>query len=127
MANQVGPGTVGGAAQQPGGLDRAAEGAGSAGYAAVSPDTFGTEPQTQASLAHQAPGSSTTHAAHVAYHGRPVSWVAVSLIMVGFVVGGLALVFGHHGPTWWLFWTGAGLAAIGALLALASDIFEDWY
>ena len=36
--------------------------------------------------------------------------------MVAFVVGGLALVFG---PTWWLFWVGLGLAAVGALLALA--------
>ncbi len=44
------------------------------------------------------------------FHGRPVSWVAVSIIMVGFLVGGLALVFG---PTWWLFWVGPGLAALG--------------
>ena len=29
-----------------------------------------------------------------AFHGRPVSWVAVSIIMVGFVVGGVALIFG---------------------------------
>jgi len=34
------------------------------------------------------------------FHGRPVSWVAVSLITVAFLVGGLALIFG---PTWWLF------------------------
>jgi hypothetical protein len=53
-----------------------------------------------------------------------VSWVAVSLITAGFLVGGLALVFG---PTWWLFWVGAGLAAVGGLLALATNIFEDWY
>jgi hypothetical protein len=53
-----------------------------------------------------------------------VSWVAVSIIMVGFVAGGLALVFG---PTWWLFFTGLALAAVGGLLALAVNIFEDWY
>ena len=41
------------------------------------------------------------------FHGRPVSWVAVSIIMLGFLVGGLALVFG---TIWWLFWTGLGLA-----------------
>jgi hypothetical protein len=58
------------------------------------------------------------------YHGRSVSWVAVTLIVVAFVAGGLALVFG---PTWWLFWVSLGLAAIGALLALATNIFEDWY
>ena len=38
------------------------------------------------------------------FHGRPVSWVAVSIIMAGFLAGGLGLVFG---PTWWLFWAGA--------------------
>jgi hypothetical protein len=58
------------------------------------------------------------------YHGRTVSWVAVTLILIGFVAGGLALVFG---PTWWLFWVSLGVAAIGGLLGLATNIFEDWY
>jgi len=58
------------------------------------------------------------------FHGRPVSWVAVTIIMVGFLIGGLALVFG---PTWWLFWTGLGLVVIGGLLAASTNIFEDWY
>ncbi len=58
------------------------------------------------------------------FHGRAVSWVAVSIIMVGFLVGGLGLVLG---PAWWLFWTGVGLSVIGGLLALATNIFEDWY
>jgi hypothetical protein len=58
------------------------------------------------------------------FHGRPVSWVAVSTITAGFIVGGLGLCLG---PTWWLFWAGAGLVAVGGLLALATHIFEDWY
>jgi hypothetical protein len=58
------------------------------------------------------------------FHGRPVSWVAVSIIMVGFVVGGLALIIG---PTWWLFWVAIGLVVVGGLIALSTDIFEDWY
>ena len=58
------------------------------------------------------------------FHGRPVSWVAVSIIMAGFLVGGLGLVIG---PTWWLFWVGAGAAIVGGLLALGTHIFEDWY
>jgi len=58
------------------------------------------------------------------FHGRPVSWVAVSIIMVGFLIGGLALVFG---PTWWLFWAGLGVVVIGGLLAASTNIFEDWY
>ena len=58
------------------------------------------------------------------FHGRPVSWVAVSIIMAGFLAGGLGLVFG---PTWWLFWVGAGAAIVGGLLALGTHIFDDWY
>jgi hypothetical protein len=58
------------------------------------------------------------------HHGRPVSWVAVSTIMLAFLIGGLGLILG---PAWWLFWLGAGLAAAGSLLALATDIFADWY
>jgi hypothetical protein len=58
------------------------------------------------------------------FHGRPVSWVAVSIMMAGFLIGGLSLVFG---TIWWLFWTAAGLVIIGGLLAAATNIFEDWY
>ena len=29
---------------------------------------------------------------HEAHHGRPASWVAVSIIIVGFIVGGIAMV-----------------------------------
>ena len=58
------------------------------------------------------------------FHGRSVSWVAVSIIMAAFLMGGLALVFG---PTWWLFWVSLGIAAVGGLLALATGIFDDWY
>ena len=58
------------------------------------------------------------------HHGRPVSWVAVSIMMAAFLVGGFGLVLG---PTWWLFWVGAGMCAVGGLLALATNIFDDWY
>ena len=58
------------------------------------------------------------------FHGRPVSWVAVSTMMAGFLVGGFGLILG---PIWWLFWVGAGMVAAGGLLALATNIFEDWY
>jgi hypothetical protein len=37
-------------------------------------------------------------------------------------MGGLGLVLG---PTWWLFWAGAGVAAVGGIMALATDIFAD--
>jgi hypothetical protein len=63
-------------------------------------------------------------AAAGSHHGRPVSWVAVCTIMAGFLVGGLGLILG---PTWWLFWVGVGMCAVGGLLALATHIFDDWY
>ncbi len=59
-----------------------------------------------------------------AHHGRPVSWVAVSIIIIGFVVGGIAMVVG---PAWWLFWTGVGIVVIGGIFAWFGRILDDWY
>ena len=61
---------------------------------------------------------------HESHHGRPASWVAVSIIVVGFTVGGIALPVG---PTWWLFWVGTGIVVIGAIFAASIRIFDDWY
>ena len=61
---------------------------------------------------------------HEAHHGRSASWVAVSVIIIGFVVGGIAMVIG---PSWWLFWTGAAIVVIGGIIALSSHILDDWY
>jgi hypothetical protein len=52
-----------------------------------------------------------------------VSWVAVAIIVAGFLCGGLSLVF----TAWTTFWIGAGIVVVGALLAMATDMFEDWY
>ncbi len=49
--------------------------------------------------------------------------MAVTLIIAGFVAGGLSIVF----AAWPTFWVGAGIAAIGGLLAAFTNIFEDWY
>ena len=62
--------------------------------------------------------------AHEGHHGRPASWVATIVVIVGFIVGGIAMV--PH-PRWWLFWTGAGIVVIGGLYAAAINIFDDWY
>jgi hypothetical protein len=48
--------------------------------------------------------------------------VAVGVIIAGFLTGGISLTIG---PVWWLFWTGAGIAAIGGLTAIFSDILSD--
>lgn len=63
------------------------------------------------------------HAAHE-NHGRRSSWIAVSIIIVGFIVGGVAMV--PH-PRWWLFWVGTGIVVIGGIMATATNIFSDWY
>jgi pheromone shutdown protein TraB len=101
MADQLGPSTM--------------------GEAAADPAVTGGSPEDPRMLTHQVSGAFTPLPA---FHGRAVAWTAVAIIMIGFIVGGFALVFG---PTWWLFWASAALAAVGALLALATNIFEDWY
>ena len=61
---------------------------------------------------------------HETHHGRPASWVAVSILIVGFVIGGIALPVG---PTWWLFWTGVAIVVICGIVAAAAHIMDDWY
>ena len=61
---------------------------------------------------------------HEAHHGRPASWVAVSIIIVGFIIGGIALPVG---PVWWLFWLGVGIVVVGGIFALSVHILDDWY
>ncbi len=101
MADQLGPSTT--------------------GEAAADPAITEGSPGDPRMLSHQGTGSLTPYPA---FHGRTVSWTAVVIITIGFIVGGLALVFG---PTWWLFWASVGMTAVGGLLALATNIFEDWY
>jgi hypothetical protein len=61
---------------------------------------------------------------HEAHHGRPISWAVTSIIIIGFIVGGIALPVG---PTWWLFWTGVAIVVIGGIVGWATRIMEDWY
>jgi len=61
---------------------------------------------------------------HEEYHGRPVSWVAVTIIIVGFVIGGIALPIG---PSWVLFWVGAAIVVVGSIFAASIRIMDDWY
>jgi len=61
---------------------------------------------------------------HEEYHGRPASWVVSGTVIVGFIIGGIALTVG---PTWWLFWVGAGIVVLGGLMGAAVHIFDDWY
>lgn len=54
--------------------------------------------------------------------GRPSSWLAVGVMMVGSVLGGLGLVVG---PSWPLFWAGLAVTALGGVLGLAFGILQD--
>jgi hypothetical protein len=66
-------------------------------------------------------------AAHAEEHfsGRPISWVGTSVTIIGFVIGGIAMV---PGPHWTIFWIGAAVAIIGCLVLLfAKTMSEDWY
>jgi len=75
------------------------------------------EPHGQAALTGHMP-------AHEAFHGRPTSWVTSTVIVIGFIVGGIGLCVG---PAWWLFWTGTGIVVLGALFGAATHILDDWY
>ncbi|MGI5162924.1 HGxxPAAW family protein [Spirillospora sp. CA-253888] len=60
--------------------------------------------------------SSSSHA------GRPKSWIAVAVIFAGFAVSGVALCLG---PSWPMFWAGAGIMAVGAVVAFLVDVMSD--
>ena len=62
----------------------------------------------QASGTVQGTGTAGTLAhAEEGHHGKPMSWVAVSVIVVGFVIGGIAIV--------------------GCIMTLFAKTFDDWY
>ena len=55
--------------------------------------------------------------------GRPTSWIAVAIMVLGFVIFGVALVLG---PIWALFWIGLAVTAGGGIFGLANGITEDY-
>ncbi|MCG5220643.1 HGxxPAAW family protein [Streptosporangium sp. KLBMP 9127] len=54
--------------------------------------------------------------------GRPSSWLAVIVILAGFTVSGVGLTMG---PQWLVVWVGAGVIAVGGVIAMVVDIFSD--
>jgi hypothetical protein len=132
MANQVDPATAGGMASGDAtahGAVAPSHGGADVGAPSVQGD-FGQGDIGQRDIG-QGAVAATANVAHLGpyppFHGRRVSWVAVSIIMAGFLISGLSLIFGHHGPTWWVFWVGAGAAVLGVITMLATNTFEDWY
>ena len=74
--------------------------------------------------------TSVAHGADAGHHlehnpGKPMSWVAIAVIVVGFVVGVPAMV--PH-MIWWLFWLAIGIVLVGCLMvAFAKTFHDDWY
>jgi hypothetical protein len=55
------------------------------------------------------------HGGKHVHHGRtPAAWTGVTFAMLGFLLGGFAMV---DGPNWVLFWIAAALVAIGVIAA----------
>ena len=57
--------------------------------------------------------------------GRPMSWVGVGIVIIGFIIGGIAF---FPSPNWLVFWIGTGVAIVGCLiLAFSKTMNTDWY
>jgi hypothetical protein len=54
--------------------------------------------------------------------GRLTSWIAVLVIILGFLIGGIAMVIG---PVWWLFGVGVAVVVAGAVFGAATGIMSD--
>ena len=54
--------------------------------------------------------------------GRPKSWLAVTVMVIGFCVAGVAMCFG---PDWTFVWIGTAVIVVGGILALFADIWND--
>jgi len=49
------------------------------------------------------------------------SWLACAVIVAGFIVGGVALIYWN----WPAFWIGVGVAVVGCVFGWAVNIMED--
>ncbi len=52
---------------------------------------------------------------------RPIAWVVVAIIIVGTIVGGVALIVAQP----WLFYVGAAIIVIGAIIGCATRAMVD--
>lgn len=53
--------------------------------------------------------------------GRASSWLAITVMLAGFVVGGIGMIL----ASWMLIWIGVGVIGVGGVLALVFDVFSD--
>lgn len=53
--------------------------------------------------------------------GRASSWLAVTVMLLGFIVGGVGMV----AASTVMIWVGVGVVVVGGILALVFDIVSD--
>jgi hypothetical protein len=60
--------------------------------------------------------------------GRPISWIGTTIVVIGFIIGGIAFPIADPAPNWILFWVGTGVALVGCFTLLFSKAMNtDWY
>jgi hypothetical protein len=58
------------------------------------------------------PATQVSEEAHDLHGNSPAAWTAVTIVLIAFTVGAIAMVLG---PNWLLFWISVGIALLGAL------------
>ena len=58
------------------------------------------------------PVTQVSEEAHDLHGNSPAAWTAVTIVLVAFTVGAIAMVLG---PNWVLFWISVAIAVLGAL------------
>ena len=54
-------------------------------------------------------------------HGKPSSWVLVSIVTTAFITGGLAIIM----HTWWLLWASLGVVVLAVPVGKVIGIMDD--
>ncbi|MGS2643115.1 HGxxPAAW family protein [Streptosporangium sp. LJ11] len=67
-------------------------------------------------------GGPAVHQGSGGHGGRASSWLAVTVILLGFTIAGVALCLG---PNWPLLWMGAAVCVMGGILMLVFRVFQD--
>ena len=58
------------------------------------------------------PVTQVSEEAHDLHGNSPAAWTAVTIVLIAFTVGAIAMVLG---PNWLLFWISVGIAVVGGL------------
>jgi hypothetical protein len=58
------------------------------------------------------PVTQVSEEAHDLHGNSPAAWTAVTIVLIAFTVGAIAMVLG---PNWLLFWISVAIALVGAL------------